>query len=209
MDLQDFHARRLGEIMAAAGYGEDDIGRVGALVRKEQLKSDAEAQTLEDVACLVFLAHYLHDFVAKTDPDKLAGILAKTWNKMSPSGRDAALKLALPSAIPGLLTFLPLRNGLCVTFLTSRARGLHQHPPSNEPRSQLMQIASSPGRPFRVRRGPEDFKSRQALSHHTPHGKPTAKSDQVGYLIGLELASETVARPQDFGREFSQMARSP
>lgn len=99
--LQDFHARR--EIMAAAGYGEDDIGRVGALVRKEQLKSDAEAQTLEDVACLVFLAHYLDDFMAKTDPDKLAGILAKTWNKMSPSGRDAALKLALPPAIPGLL----------------------------------------------------------------------------------------------------------
>jgi hypothetical protein len=49
-DLQDFHARRLGEIMAAAGYGEDEIGRVGALVRKERLKLDAEAQTLEDVA---------------------------------------------------------------------------------------------------------------------------------------------------------------
>jgi Domain of unknown function (DUF4202) len=39
-------------------------------VRKERLKSDAEAQTLEDVACLVFLAHYLDDFMAKTDPDK-------------------------------------------------------------------------------------------------------------------------------------------
>jgi hypothetical protein len=102
-DLQDFHARRLGEIMAAAGYGENDIGRVGALIRKEQLKSDAEAQMLEDVACLVFLAHYLGDFVAKTDPDKLASILAKIWNKMSPSGRDAALKLTLPPAIPALL----------------------------------------------------------------------------------------------------------
>jgi len=102
-DLQDFHARRLGEIMAAAGYGEDDIGRVGALVRKEWLKSDAEAQTLEDVACLVFLTHHLDDFVAKTDPDKLASILAKIWNKMSPSGRDAALKLALPRAISALL----------------------------------------------------------------------------------------------------------
>jgi len=102
-DLQDFHARRLGEIMAAAGYGQDDIGRVGALIRKERLKSNAEAQTLEDVACLVFLAHYLDDFMAKTDPDKLAGILAKTWNKMSPAARDAALKLALPPAIPALL----------------------------------------------------------------------------------------------------------
>jgi hypothetical protein len=102
-DLQDFHARRLGEIMAPAGYGPDDIGRVGALVRKERLKSDAEVQMLEDVACLVFLAHYLDDFMAKTEADKLPGILAKTWNKMSPPARDAALKLALPPAIPALL----------------------------------------------------------------------------------------------------------
>jgi len=102
-DLQDFHARRLAEIMAAAGYADADIGRVGALVRKERLKSDAEAQMLEDVACLVFLAHYLSDFVAKTEQDKLPGILAKTWNKMSASARDAALKLPLPPTIPALL----------------------------------------------------------------------------------------------------------
>ena len=101
-DLQDFHARRLGEIMAAAGYGEDDIGRVGALVRKEQLKSDAEAQTLEDVACLVFLAHYLDDSRPRPIPTSSL-VLAKIWNKMSPSGRYAALKLALPPAISALL----------------------------------------------------------------------------------------------------------
>src|SRR5258705_3373408 len=28
-DLQDFHAKRLGAIMAAAGYGAEDIARVG------------------------------------------------------------------------------------------------------------------------------------------------------------------------------------
>jgi hypothetical protein len=102
-DLQEFHARRLGEIMAAAGYGEDDIARVGALIRKERLKSDADVQILEDVACLVFLAHYLDDFMGKTDRDKMPGILAKTWNKMSATGREEALKLALPSAVPALL----------------------------------------------------------------------------------------------------------
>jgi Domain of unknown function (DUF4202) len=58
---------------------------------------------LEDVACLVFLAHYLGDFLRKTDHDKLAGILAKTWNKMSPRGREAAGKLALPTPVPALL----------------------------------------------------------------------------------------------------------
>ena len=49
------HAERLGQIMAACGYDEAVIARGGALARKEQLRNDAEAQTLEDVACLVFL----------------------------------------------------------------------------------------------------------------------------------------------------------
>jgi Domain of unknown function (DUF4202) len=102
-DLQAFHAARVSEIMTAAGYDATAIGRVGALIRKERLKADAEAQMLEDVACLVFLAHYLGDFLRKTDRDKLAGILAKTWNKMSPRGREAAHKLALPAEVPVLL----------------------------------------------------------------------------------------------------------
>jgi hypothetical protein len=102
-DLQNFHARRLGEIMTAAGYDADDIERVGALVRKERLKSDAEAQMMEDVVCIVFLEHYLGDFMGKTDPDKLAGILGKAWNKMSPTGHEQALKLALPAPVPALL----------------------------------------------------------------------------------------------------------
>jgi hypothetical protein len=102
-DLQNFHASRVGEIMSAAGYDVDDIGRVGALLRKERLKSDAEAQMIEDVVCVVFLEHYLGDFMGKTDHDKLAGILAKTWNKMSPSGHQQALKLALPAPAPALL----------------------------------------------------------------------------------------------------------
>jgi uncharacterized protein DUF4202 len=102
-DLQAFHATRVGEIMAAAGCTPDAIDRVGALIRKERLKADAEAQTLEDVACIVFLAHYVDDFLHKTDPDKLAGILAKTWHKMSPQGRAAAGKLVLPAPVPALL----------------------------------------------------------------------------------------------------------
>jgi hypothetical protein len=40
------HAERLGQIMAACGYDETAIDRVGALVRKERLRADADAQTL-------------------------------------------------------------------------------------------------------------------------------------------------------------------
>ena len=102
-DLKAFHARRLGEIMAANGYEPHDAARVGALVRKERLRSDPEAQMLEDAACVVFLTHYLADFMSKTEDAKLARILAQTWNKMSASGRAHASKLDLP---PRALTLL-------------------------------------------------------------------------------------------------------
>jgi hypothetical protein len=102
-DLKDFHARRVGEIMAAAAYDEAAIARVGALVRKERLKHDAEAQMLEDVICVVFLEHYLDEFKPKTEPRKMGDILAKTWGKMSALGHAHALKLSLPPEVTKLL----------------------------------------------------------------------------------------------------------
>jgi len=101
--LKEFHARRVGEIMAAAGYQAGDIGRVRSLVRKERLKSDADAQVLEDVVCVVFLEHYLAGFIGKTSEEKLTDILAKTWKKMSQLGHAHALKLSLPPAVTALL----------------------------------------------------------------------------------------------------------
>jgi hypothetical protein len=97
--LKEFHARRVGEIMGANGYQAPDIARVGSLIRKEHMKSDPEAQLLEDVACMVFLEYYLGDFGAKTDAEKLRGILTKTWRKMSPLGHAHARKLSLPPAV--------------------------------------------------------------------------------------------------------------
>lgn len=102
-DLGAFHARRLAEIMTDAGYLPEDGERVGALVRKEGLGSDPATQLFEDVACLVFLEHGLPDFMAKTDEDKLARILAKTWRKMSETGHQHALALDIPPAVHALL----------------------------------------------------------------------------------------------------------
>jgi hypothetical protein len=102
-DLKDVHAQRLGEIMADAGYEASEIVRVGALVRKERLKLDPEAQLLEDVVCVVFLEHYLAAFMAKTEPSKMPGILAKTWRKMSDFGHAEALKLGVPPQVMRLL----------------------------------------------------------------------------------------------------------
>jgi len=102
-DLKEMHARRVGAIMAEVGYGSDDITRVQSLLRKERLKSDAETQAIEDTACLVFLEHYLDEFMKKIERDKLRGILAKTWNKMSPRGREMALGLAIAPEVSTLL----------------------------------------------------------------------------------------------------------
>lgn len=95
-DLKHLHARLAAEIMGAAGYEPAAVARVQALLRKEQIKQDPEAQTLEDVACLVFLENYFADFARQHDAEKIVSIVQKTWKKMSPKGHAAALSLALP-----------------------------------------------------------------------------------------------------------------
>jgi len=102
-DAKELHAQRLSDIMAQADYGAGEIDRVGALVRKERLKLDPEAQMLEDVVCVVFLEHYLTPFMAKTELAKLPGILAKTWKKMSEFGHAEALRLNVPPQVLRLL----------------------------------------------------------------------------------------------------------
>ena len=98
-DLKDKHATRLSEIMTAAGYDRDRIARVKQIVRKEGLRTDPHAQTLEDVACLVFLEHYAADFATKHDETKVVDIVRKTWRKMSDAGHRAAKTLVLPPAV--------------------------------------------------------------------------------------------------------------
>ena len=102
--LRDFHAELAGAILRDAGYGDATIARVRSLIRKESLKSDGEAQTLEDIVDLVFLESYLADFVAGHpgyDEAKFVDILQKTGRKMSVRGRQAALTLISPP--PALL----------------------------------------------------------------------------------------------------------
>ena len=101
--LAKFHAERTAGIIAEAGYDEAVIDRVKGLLRKHRLKTDPEVQTLEDVACLVFLESYFADFSKKHDEAKVIGILQKTWAKMSPRGHDAALALDMPAEARALV----------------------------------------------------------------------------------------------------------
>lgn len=92
-ELKARHAFLAADILAKSGYEQPAIERVGALIRKHNLKNDAEAQALEDVVCIVFLEHYADAFIAKHDDAKVVDILRKTWGKMSEHGHAAALEL--------------------------------------------------------------------------------------------------------------------
>lgn len=86
------HAARVADIMAAAGYDTAAQDRVGVLLRKENLKSDAEVQALEDVICFTFIRWYLAAFAETRSSDDLEKIVAKTARKMSKTARATALE---------------------------------------------------------------------------------------------------------------------
>ncbi|WP_050528163.1 DUF4202 domain-containing protein [Pseudorhodobacter aquimaris] len=96
------HGLRVAEIMAEAGYDQDDCDRVGVLLRKEGIKRDAEVQALEDVICFTFLRWYFAPFAAERTAEELPGIVDKTARKMSARARALALKeFALPEPFAG------------------------------------------------------------------------------------------------------------
>jgi hypothetical protein len=101
--LYEFHAQKAGDILREVGYDNATIARVQSLLRKENLKGDPEMQTLEDVICLVFLEHYFSEFSAKHDEAQIINILRRTWKKMSPRGREAAMGLNLSARDRGLI----------------------------------------------------------------------------------------------------------
>jgi hypothetical protein len=95
----------LGSNASTSDISESDRQRIAALIRKEKLDSDPEAQALEDVACLVFLDDQFDDFQKRPDVDeeKMINILRKTWGKMSPQGRDIALNMDLSDRAKALI----------------------------------------------------------------------------------------------------------
>nr|WP_299242695.1 DUF4202 domain-containing protein [uncultured Halomonas sp.] len=87
-DLGRIQAEQAARVLGEAGYEAEFCERVSRMIRKEQLRHDADTQAMEDTACLVFLEHYFADFSREHDEEKLIRILRKTWNKMSPRGQE-------------------------------------------------------------------------------------------------------------------------
>jgi hypothetical protein len=95
--------QRVRQLLAEAGCAAPVSERVAQLVAKTTPKDDAEAQALEDAACLVFLETELAAFALAHSREKVVDVLQKTWKKMGPRGRELALGLTLPSAAQELV----------------------------------------------------------------------------------------------------------
>jgi hypothetical protein len=107
-NLYKFHAETAGALMKEAGYDDEMISRVKAIVAKKDLKTNPETQLMEDIVDLCFIEHYmLHFAEMKPDYDEAKWILIikKTWDKMSASAHDFALagKIKLPEALVPLI----------------------------------------------------------------------------------------------------------
>ena len=103
--MYDFHGDAAAEILQAVGYDDATISRVRALLRKERIKLDPDAQALEDVICLVFLEHHFAAFAREHagQEEKVVNIVKRTWAKMSDHGRAAATGLTVAPEAKALI----------------------------------------------------------------------------------------------------------
>ena len=106
--LYKFHAQAAGKLMQAAGYDDEMIERVAAIISKKGLKVNPETQVMEDVAGLVFLEHYMQAFAEKHpeyDEAKWIVIIRKTWQKMSADAHAYVLtgNIKLPKTLIPLI----------------------------------------------------------------------------------------------------------
>jgi hypothetical protein len=102
-DLAKYHASKTSEILQNLNFDTQTINRVQELNLKKGIKTDTEAQIIEDILCLVFLENHIDDFAPSQDEEVLTNIIQKTWKKMSELGRTEALKISYK---PEILAFL-------------------------------------------------------------------------------------------------------
>ena len=107
-DLYKIQASRAAELMLQAGYDEEQSERAWKAVAKKNIKGNEDTQLLEDVTDLVFMEHYMLEFVDKHpeySEEKWIEIIQKTWRKMSPQAQQFALSGAviLPESLLPLI----------------------------------------------------------------------------------------------------------
>jgi len=107
-DLYKIQAQTAADLIVQTGYDEELIGRVKQAIAKQRIKENPDTQLLEDVTDLVFLEHYITEFVDKHpeyDEAKWLDIIRKTWKKMSAEAQQFALSgsIQLPGPLVPLI----------------------------------------------------------------------------------------------------------
>ena len=101
--LKRQHGDEVGAILRGAGYDDESVARVQAIVTKRGLGQDPAVQVHEDALCLVFLETQLDELASRMGDDKTVDILRKTAKKMSPAGLGAARALGFSPPASALL----------------------------------------------------------------------------------------------------------
>ncbi len=89
------HARDVEVILRDVGYGDAVVERVQALIRRDNLGTDADVQVVEDAACLVFIETQLAEMAPRFEREHLLEVIRKTTRKMSPAALEAVSRLAI------------------------------------------------------------------------------------------------------------------
>ena len=103
--LYTYQAEKAADILLNVGYPKDFIDEVKSMIAKENLRKSENSQLIEDVACLVFLEHYIVPFASTKNysEEKWVKIIQKTWGKMSDKAHKFALEINYPSPILNLI----------------------------------------------------------------------------------------------------------
>jgi hypothetical protein len=94
-DQRQRHADDVGVLLGSVGYSGEAVARVQALVRRDRLATDPDAQAVEDAACLVFIETQLADVAARLDHGLLIDVIRKTLRKMTPAAVEAVAEISL------------------------------------------------------------------------------------------------------------------
>jgi hypothetical protein len=99
-DQKSRHAADVADLLSAHGYEAVEIERVQHLIRRQPV---AGAQTIEDVACLVFIETQLGSVSTRMEGERLIEVLRKTAAKMSGPAVALVTQISLGDAEHALL----------------------------------------------------------------------------------------------------------
>jgi len=101
--LKEHHAAIAEPILKTCGFDSRETDEIKSLILKNDLKTNADAQILEDVICLVFLEYYCEDFASKHTDEKVVDILRKTIRKMSAKAIQSVAEIPITDKIKSMI----------------------------------------------------------------------------------------------------------